>query len=151
MISQLLLMGTNKLKTEHTRAIAVYQDENIKVSSLSKEIERLMKENNELHHSIIQVSESAKKIEIKYSHSDLSYKSEIEDLKFLVSSKDSKIKALEQQLNKTKDRITGYIKQTDKFSLGASIDMSHPLNDITKSKFNEPESKIADLEIANRK
>lgn len=147
MTSQQRRMGINKLKAEHNRAIAEFQDENVKVASLSKEIGRLMKENNELHHHIIQVSEDAKKTEIKYSHSDLSYKSEIEDLKFLVTSKESKIKALEQQLNKAKDRTSGY----NKFSLNGSIEMQYPLNDITKSKANEPSSKIIELEDINKK
>ena len=88
-------MVINKLKTEHTNTVAQFKAENLKVVSLSKEIERLTNENNELHNDIIHYSENEKNIELKYNHSNLSYKSEIEDLKFIIANKDSKIKELE--------------------------------------------------------
>jgi predicted RNase H-like nuclease (RuvC/YqgF family) len=65
---------------------------------LQKENERLVKENNKLHMQIIQVKEEKETQELKWKQSLRSLKEECHDLKYLLQTRDTKIKRLEADI-----------------------------------------------------
>lgn len=72
---------------------------------LQKENEKLTKENNKLHLEIIQVKEERDNCEIKWKAALRSLQEESEDLRFLVNSKDARIKKLDQQVTSFKIKM----------------------------------------------
>lgn len=142
--------GFNQLKRDRTTLMAELEADKVKVMSLSKQNERVVRENDQLHQAIIQAEEQAKEIEIKNNHHELQYKSEIEDLKFIISNKDSKIKQLEAQITKSMHKLANSSEFGYGVNLNGSMEMTAPLNDSTQAKLNQPDVKIFELEKARK-
>ena len=119
-----------------------------KLAALSKRNEELHKDNNELHVRIIQCDEKAKELEIQFSHSKLQFESQIEDLNFVITRKNGKIKLLKRQvegsLRKKKFSNEGIEEGTD------YIEMNYPLKDSANNRINSFEFRIQELEIARK-
>jgi hypothetical protein len=64
----------------------------------------VVRENNTLHSKIIQVKEEKEEHDIEWRKTQRALLSEKDDLRFLVEQKDSRIKALEQQVMSTHSR-----------------------------------------------
>ena len=64
---------------------------------LQKENERLTKENNKLHHEIILVKEERDNQEIQWKTALRSLQEECQDLKFLVDSKDTRLRKMDSE------------------------------------------------------
>lgn len=92
---------------------------------LQKENERITKENNKLHLEIIKVKEERDSCDIKWRSALRLLQEEIQDLRFLVDSKDQRIKKsdfectkLKTQMQKTLEKI--YLPGQDKIVEGLS-------------------------------
>jgi hypothetical protein len=72
---------------------------------LQKENERLTKENNQLHLDIIQAHESQEEVDLKWKAANRQLQNESKDLKFLVETKDAKIKALDREIAKMRGKL----------------------------------------------
>lgn len=72
---------------------------------LQKLNEKLTKENNKLHHEIIQVKEERDSCELKWKQALRQLQEECQDLKFLVDSKDMRIKKIDVENIKLKSQM----------------------------------------------
>lgn len=92
---------------------------------LQKLNEKLTKENNKLHHEIIQTKEERDACDLKWKQALRQLQEECQDLKFLVDSKDLRIKKvdaenvkLKSQMQKTLEKI--YLPSQDQIVEGLS-------------------------------
>lgn len=92
---------------------------------LQKENEKVTKENNKLHHELIQLKEHRESSEIKWKNALRQLQEENTDIKFLLDSKDQRLRKLEaentklkSQMQKTLDKI--YAPGQDKIIQGLS-------------------------------
>ena len=69
---------------------------------LQKENERLIKENNELHHQIIKVKEEKDSAEYRWKQSLRQLQEECHDLKYLLDAKDQRIRKADAENVKLK-------------------------------------------------
>lgn len=69
---------------------------------LQKENEKITKENNKLHLEIIQVKEERDNCEIKWKAALRQLQEECQDMKFLVDTKDVRIRKLDNQVTSFK-------------------------------------------------
>lgn len=99
--------GFQQLKKKQNQIMAELETEKNKITPLSRENERVVKENNDLHHAIIEANEQAQEVQLTFNREVLRYKSEIEDLKFVITTKDGKIKQFEEQAFKVKNNLSG--------------------------------------------
>ena len=72
---------------------------------ISKENEKLTKENNKLHHLIIQTKEERDSCDLKWKTALRQLQEECQDLKFLVDSKDQRIKKVDVENVKLKTQM----------------------------------------------
>ncbi len=75
------------------------------LAPLQKENERLTKENNQLHMEIIAAREEKESVDLKWKAANRQLQNEVRDLRFLVESKDSKIKALDREIAKMRSKL----------------------------------------------
>lgn len=75
------------------------------LAPLQKENERLTKENNQLHLEIITAREEKESVDLKWKAANRQLQNEVRDLRFLVESKDSKIKALDREIAKMRSKL----------------------------------------------
>ena len=75
------------------------------LAPLQKENERLTKENNLLHLEIITAREEKESVDLKWKAANRQLQNEVRDLRFLVESKDSKIKALDREIAKMRSKL----------------------------------------------
>lgn len=92
---------------------------------LQKENEKLTKENNKLHLEVIQTKEERDACELKWKQALRSLQDECQDLRFLVESKDQRIKKIDHenvklktQMQKALDKI--YLPSQDQIVEGLS-------------------------------
>ena len=89
--------GYQKLKNE---ILVLKHDEKLNQQALlplQKENEKLVKENNKLHHQIIQTKEERDSCDVKWKTALRQLQEECQDLKFLVDSKDQRISKVDQE------------------------------------------------------
>lgn len=72
---------------------------------LQKENERITKENNKLHLDLIQIKEERESNETKWKNALRQLQEENKDLKFLIDSKDHRLRKLDQEVTKMKAQI----------------------------------------------
>ena len=65
----------------------------------------MTKENNQLHLDIIQAHESQEEVDLKWKAANRQLQNESKDLKFLVETKDAKIKALDREIAKMRGKL----------------------------------------------
>jgi chromosome segregation ATPase len=75
------------------------------LAPLQKENERLTKENNQLHLDIIQANEHSEEVDLKWKAANRQLQNESRDLRFLVESKDAKIRALDREIAKMRGKL----------------------------------------------
>ena len=75
------------------------------LAPLQKENERLTRENNQLHLDIIQAHEAQEEVDLKWKAANRQLQNEGRDLRFLVESKDAKIKALDREIAKMRAKL----------------------------------------------
>ena len=75
------------------------------LAPLQKENERLTRENNQLHLDIIQAREQSQEVDLKWKAANRQLQNEARDLRFLVESKDAKIKALDREVAKMRGKL----------------------------------------------
>ena len=75
------------------------------LAPLQKENERLTKENNQLHLDIIQAHEHSEEVDLKWKAANRQLQNESRDLRFLVESKDAKIRALDREIAKMRGKL----------------------------------------------
>ena len=75
------------------------------LAPLQKENERLTRENNQLHLDIIQAREQSHEVDLKWKAANRQLQNESRDLRFLVESKDAKIKALDREVAKMRGKL----------------------------------------------
>jgi chromosome segregation ATPase len=133
-----------KVKKDNNMVLAELENERSKVIPLVHEIDRIVNENNQLHQAIIQAEEQAKEIQIKYYHEELKYKSQIDDLKFVITNKDGKLKILEEQ---SKEKLSSRSEGS-----GFTRDNTDraPLRDSTNERLNNTDSMMQELDNARR-
>lgn len=72
---------------------------------LQKENERITKENNKLHLEIIKVKEERDSCDLKWKNALRLLQEECQDLRFLVDSKDTRIKKIDIECTKLKTQM----------------------------------------------
>ena len=75
------------------------------MAPLSKENERLVKENNDLHFQLIQLREQADGADLKWKAQWRQSQNEVQDLKFLLSQKDAQITTLDAENVKLRQKL----------------------------------------------
>ena len=136
----------HKVKQEKSQLSSDLNNERNKVASLSKELENKLNENNELHYNIIQVLEESKQFEMRFKYLELKFKSEIEDLQFLINSKDKDIKELEQQNIQARNILMNNDGSLININLIQDFNNTYPLKEIKKSCHNYQNSMSKDSE-----
>lgn len=124
--------------------MAELENERSKVVPLARQNERIVQENNQLHQAIIQAEEQAKELQIKFYHEELKFKSQMDDLKFVITTKDGKLKLLEEQ-SKGKP---GYGQEDNNYTRNSSDRV--PFRDCTNERLNNTEVMMRELEDARK-
>lgn len=75
------------------------------LAPLQKENERLTNENNQLHLDIIQANENSEKVDLRWKAANRQLQNESRDLRFLVETKDAKIRALDREIAKMRGKL----------------------------------------------
>jgi centrosomal protein CEP135 len=97
--------GYQKVKNELTRA---KHDDSLNQQALvplMKENERLTRENNKLHHEIIKVKEEKGATEYKWKQTLRQLQEECHDLKYLLDTKDARIRKSELEIAQLKTKM----------------------------------------------
>jgi len=75
------------------------------MAPLQQENERVVKENNDLHHQLIQYREHADGADLKWKAQCRQTQNEVQDLKFLLSQKDSQIAKFDHENVKLRQKL----------------------------------------------
>lgn len=94
-----------KLKNEQAVVSQEAQLNSQSVVPLQKENERLVKENNSLHHEMIQHREHAEGADLKWKGACRQAQNEVQDLRFLLTQKDAAIARLDQEGVKLRQKL----------------------------------------------
>ena len=92
----------------------IQHDESLNAQALvplQRENERVTKENNKLHHDIILIKEERDNCELKWKSALRQLQEECQDLKFLVDTKDNRIRKLDQNVTALKVQMQKHLEK----------------------------------------
>lgn len=107
LLSELLKMTEAYKKSQNELSVAQAADKlnQQTLAPLQKENERLARELNQLHLDVIQSKEQSEAVDLKWKAANRQLQNEVRDMRFVIESKDSKIRALDRELAKMRGKL----------------------------------------------